>query len=90
MPIQWKGQDPLVRFWVEEGCQQLDVRGLLAQGGRPYAHIMSCVTQLGKGEVLVIHALFEPKPLVAQLEKRGLRCECRREGADHWTLTVFA
>ena len=89
MPIQWRSDEPLLRFWEEQGTYHLDVRPLLEEGGRPYSHIMSCVGQIAKGDVLVIHAPFEPKPLVTQLGKRGLRTECRREGEDHWTLTVF-
>ena len=90
MPIDWKGGESRVRFWEEEGRYHLDVRTLLASGGKPYAHIMSCVAQIRAGDVLVVHALFEPKPLVAQLQKRGLHCESTHQGEDHWTLAVSA
>jgi len=88
MAIRYEIDDPLVRFWVEEGKYQLDVRAMLAAGGRPYVHIMSCVDQIRAGDILVVHALFEPKPLLSQLASRGLQCVTRRESEDHWTVTI--
>ena len=88
MAIRCEIDDPLVRFWVEEGKYQLDVRAMLAAGGKPFAHIMSCVEQIREGDILVVHALFEPRPLLSQLVSRGLRCVTRLECEDHWTVTI--
>jgi uncharacterized protein (DUF2249 family) len=88
MAIHYQILDPLVRFWMEEGKYHLDVRSILASGGKPYDHIMSCVDQIRDGDTLVVHALFEPKPLVTQLAARGLRCVTRLEAEDHWTVTI--
>jgi len=66
----------------------LDVRALLEAGGDPYHIIMGCVRQLTRGERLVIHALFEPQPLMAQLRRMGYTFAAEHIGVDHWGLTV--
>jgi hypothetical protein len=88
MAIQLQNEHPLVRFWIEEGKYQLDIRGILATGGKPYDQIMSCIDQIREGDILVVHALFEPIPLVSQLATRGLRCDTRLVCEDHWTVTI--
>jgi hypothetical protein len=86
MPILWKSPDPRIRFWQEGEAAHLDVRELLLAGGRPYASIMECVGRMQAGDVLFVHAVIEPKPLVAQLRQRGLACTVRQEGPEHWVL----
>jgi len=88
MAIHNEIDDPLVRFWVEEGMYQLDVSNLLVAGGKPFAHIMSLVEQIREGDILVVHALFEPKPLLPQLLLRGLKCVTHLQSKDHWTVTI--
>ena len=77
-----------VRTWSEGGTFHLDVRELLEQGGEPYVAIMECVHQIGPGDALVVHALFEPKPLIVQMQRMGLAARSERMDAEHWTLTI--
>lgn len=81
---------PLVRFWSEGTTYHIDVRELLENGGEPYLYIMDCVNQLAAGDTLVVHALFEPKPLIAQMARMGLSAESGRVDAEHWTLAIRA
>jgi N-dimethylarginine dimethylaminohydrolase len=81
---------PLLRFWSEGATYHLDVRALLEQGGEPYLHIMDCVNQVQPGETLVVHALFEPRPLIAQVARMGLHARSERLDAEHWTLIIAA
>lgn len=90
MTIDWKSPDPRIRFWTEGELAHLDVREFLLAGGKPYAPIMSCVARMKAGDVLAVHAVIAPQPLLAQLERRGMACDMRNEGEDHWVLTVRA
>ena len=51
---------------------------------------MDCVNQIGPQERLVVHALFEPRPLIAQLTHMGFVTRSERVDAEHWTLHVAA
>ena len=86
--IEPREAHPLVHTWSEGPAFHLDVRELLESGGEPYVYIMDCVNQIGPGETLVVHALFEPKPLIAQVTRMGFRTRCERVDADHWALTI--
>lgn len=84
-------EDPRVRFWCDDGDPRrahLDVRDLLADGGEPYAIVMECVNDLAAGERLVLHALMQPRPLVAQLSRMGYAVDLRHAGPDHWELEI--
>ena len=86
--IELSDAPPLVRTWSEGSTFHLDVRELLEQGGEPYVAIMDCVHQVAQGDELVVHALFEPRPLIAQVTRMGLACRSDRIDAEHWTLTI--
>jgi N-dimethylarginine dimethylaminohydrolase len=88
--IALREEHPLIRCWSEGDAYHMDVRELLEQGGEPYVHIMDCVNQIGPGEALVVHALFEPKPLVAQIGRMGLQATSERVDEDHWALRITA
>ena len=88
--IKLRELHPLLSSWTDDHAFHLDVRGLLADGGEPYVYIMDCVNQLGAQDTLVIHALFDPKPLIAQLTRMGLSALSARLDEDHWALTVTA
>ena len=87
--IELRDAHPLIRTWSEGPTYHLDVRPLLEQGGEPYSHIMGCVGQLAAGERLVVHALFLPKPLVAQMQQMGYQAEAQRIDAEHWAVTIM-
>lgn len=86
--IELRDGHPMVRFWSEGATYHIDVRDLLENGGEPYVYIMDCVNQIGPGDTLVVHALFEPKPLIAQMTRMGLTAESTRVDAEHWTLSI--
>ena len=86
--IEPREAHPLVHTWSEGATFHVDVRALLEAGGEPYVYIMDCVNQIGAGETLVVHALFEPKPLEMQMTRMGFRIRSERVDADHWALTI--
>lgn len=86
--IEWHGDSPLIAFWHEGATAHLDVRPLLESGGEPYREIMSCVQQMSTEDRLVVHAIFQPKPLIRQLERQGFLLTIEHVGPDHWTLQV--
>ncbi len=86
--IEWHGDSPLIEFWLDGTTAHLDVRPLLETGGEPYREIMSCVQQLDGDDRLVVHAIFQPKPLIRQLERQGFLLTVVHEGPDHWTLDI--
>lgn len=88
--IEWHGESPLITFWHEGTTAHLDVRRLLESGGEPYREIMSCVQQIGAEDRLIVHAIFQPRPLIRQLERQGFRLTVERVEPDHWTLDVAA
>jgi len=49
---------------------------------------MECVHQIAPGDTLVVHALFEPKPLMVQMTRMGFASRSERIAAEHWTLTI--
>lgn len=67
----------------------LDVRDDIRRGEEPFARIMAAVKGLGRDQVLVLRAPFEPIPLYDVLGKRGFGhwTECR-SGAD-WSVWFY-
>lgn len=65
---------------------ELDVREDLRVGREPFSKIMGAVGGLGEREVLRLRAIFEPVPLFAVLEKRGLVYESVCDGPDDWSV----
>lgn len=67
----------------------LDVRDDLRAGREPFSRIMAAVAALGDDEVLRLRAIFEPVPLYAVLEKRGLSYWTERLAEDDWRVWFF-
>lgn len=65
---------------------EVDVREDLRAGREPFSKIMAAVGRLMDDEVLHLRATFEPVPLFAVLEKRGLSHESLSHGADDWSV----
>ncbi|MBI5505431.1 MAG: DUF2249 domain-containing protein [Deltaproteobacteria bacterium] len=89
----YQPDDERVRFWQDSTDpmrSHLDVRELLEDGGEPYAIIMECVNRLQGGECVVLHAIMQPRPLLAQLGRMGFACDVRHVGADHWEVDISA
>lgn len=91
MPIVLKRFSDLVEFRPDAEAIEtyhLDVRDLLLDGGSPYEIIMDCAAQIDDTNSLIVHAVFEPKPLVRQLQRMGLAVTVAQVEPDHWTITV--
>lgn len=89
MPIVLReGDEVSVEFTANPPEFDLDVRPMLEAGGEPYQVIMHCVAQIAVGDVLRIHALFEPRPLLRQFERMGLQVDAQALDAEHWVVSV--
>ncbi|MHB8141431.1 MAG: DUF2249 domain-containing protein [Vulcanimicrobiaceae bacterium] len=62
----------------------LDVRPILERGDEPFEQIMAAVNSLGNGEVLLLIAPFEPKPLFRVMERKGVTYDCREIGPGEY------
>ncbi|MBI4082026.1 MAG: DUF2249 domain-containing protein [Candidatus Lambdaproteobacteria bacterium] len=79
---------PEIDFWRDDAGYHLDVRRFLFAGGRPFAVIVDCVSQLAPGERLSVHAPFEPKPLLVQMRRRGYSAASASIEPDHWVVRI--
>ena len=86
--ITWNHEDQPIKFWREQDIFHLDVRPLLEKGGEPYQFIMECVGQITPRDTLVLHALFDPKPLRRILGEMGYKVSGVHQGQDHWEVTI--
>jgi uncharacterized protein (DUF2249 family) len=67
----------------------LDVREDLRRGEEPLSKIMTAVTELGSGGVLVLRAIFEPMPLYRMLGRRGFAHWTEQHSADDWSVWFY-
>ncbi len=84
-------EDPFVDFYEDGEASDtfhLDVRKLLENGGEPYPIVMKCLADLTSGDRLVLHALFEPRPLIGHLDRMGLTHSSEHTGTDHWQVSI--
>ena len=81
-------EHPHLKFWQAGTAFHLDVRPMLEEGGEPYPHIMELVGQLESGQAIVVHALFEPKPLIEVLKRMEKKVEANRVAEEHWELQI--
>lgn len=68
----------------------LDVREDIAHGREPLARIMNAIRSLGPGEVLVLRAPFEPRPLYSVLGKRGFAHWTECLAPEDWRVWFYA
>jgi len=68
---------------------ELDVRPLCAQGRAPLPAILAAVAELAPGQALQLSAPFEPVPLYALLQARGLT-HASREAAPGLWIVLFS
>ncbi len=73
--------------WAREPADhELDVREELRDGGEPFNRIMARANQVGRGQTLLVRAIFEAAPLLKTLEGKGFEHWAQRvDGAD-WKL----
>ena len=66
--------------------RELDVRQILRDGGMPFQLIIDAFAGLDPDEGLKLRAIFEPVPLIRQLEKRGYSHVAKRLAEDDWEI----
>lgn len=54
-----------------EQIVELDVRPTLEAGGEPFQEIMDTVKALREEDIFILHATFNPVPLLKVMEKKG-------------------
>lgn len=64
----------------------LDVREDLRAGGEPFPKIMAAAMRTGAGDLFVMRAIFEPKPLYQVLEAKGFEAWAERLAEDDWMI----
>ncbi|MBI4348655.1 MAG: DUF542 domain-containing protein [Elusimicrobia bacterium] len=69
---------------VAPPAHEVDVREDLRNGGEPFAKILRAVAAVERGEVLLLRAIFEPKPLYKVMGLRGFEHWARQVAADDW------
>lgn len=65
----------------------VDARPVIAAGGEPFDEIMAAAAAVDEGEVLVVHAPFDPVPLHGVLGAQGFIAVSDQLGPDHWRTT---
>ncbi len=66
---------------------ELDVREELLNKRDPFAIIMKAVKELGKQDMLVLHATLKPVPLLGLMKLKGYVSSTSRGGHEHWITT---
>lgn len=66
---------------------ELDVREELLRKQDPFATIMKAVKQLGKQDMLVLHATLKPVPLLGLMKLKGYASATAKAGDEHWVTT---
>lgn len=76
-----QGQRPA---WAREDGKVVDVREDLRAGREPFQKIMTAAAAVEPGEVLVVRAIFEPRPLYQLLAHQGFESWAESVGEDDW------
>jgi uncharacterized protein (DUF2249 family) len=67
---------------------ELDVRPILLAKQEPFKVIMEAVDELtNKEDTLVLHATFNPEPLLKVLKGKGFTNSVEKIEEDHWIVT---
>lgn len=68
---------------------ELDVRPTLEAGGEPFNEIMDAVNSLGPTDIFVLHATFNPLPLLRVMERKGYNNESTQVEKGHWIVRFW-
>lgn len=73
---------------AENKLVELDVREDLRNKQEPFQKIMGAVQSLEQvGDVFILHAIFEPVPLLTVFKSKGFDNEVEKIAEDHWKIT---
>lgn len=76
--------------WMKEvPDHEVDVREDLKKGLDPFKKIMAAASAVKSGEVLVVRAIFEPKPLYAVLGMKGFDHYAESTGEQDWKVYFY-
>jgi hypothetical protein len=62
----------------------LDVRALMAEGGKPLPKILRAIAALGPDEALMLITPFLPAPLIERLHSEGFSARPEPRGDGSW------
>ena len=63
---------------------ELDVRDELRRGGEPLGGILDAAEKIGPGQILLVRAIFEPRPLFVVLGNQGFESWAVEDGPGNW------
>lgn len=66
---------------------ELDVREQLRNKQEPFQLIMGAVSTLKEDDIFVLHATFNPTPLLKVMESKGYENEVKQIEEDHFIVT---
>lgn len=72
---------------MENNIVELDVRPILREKKEPFAQIMEAVSSLKPTDVFVLHATFNPVPLLSVMKGKGYDSEVKEVEAEHFIIT---
>lgn len=72
---------------MENKIVELDVREDIKNKLEPFQKIMQAVTELGKGDIFILHAPFKPVPLYPIMKGKGFEYEAEEVEKKHWKIT---
>ncbi|MGF7035180.1 uncharacterized protein (DUF2249 family) [Paenibacillus mucilaginosus] len=73
---------------MQENVRQLDVRPQLHRKLDPFQLIMKTVRELGREEMLILHATLKPVPLFGLMKLKGFASRTEQVGERYW-ITAF-
>lgn len=88
----WTGPEPkpaALDGAADSALAHLDVRDDVRRGQEPFFRIMRTVKALQPGQVLVLRAPFEPRPLYDVLAGRGFAHWTERHAGDDWSVWFY-
>jgi hypothetical protein len=73
----------------ESKLVELDVRPILEAGGEPFEEIMAAVKSLEPSDVFILHATFNPIPLLRVMERKGYNHNSEQAKKGHWIVRFW-
>ncbi|WP_188693969.1 DUF2249 domain-containing protein [Pullulanibacillus camelliae] len=66
---------------------ELDVRPYLRKKIEPFKIIMATVKDLREEDTFILHATFNPKPLISVMKRKGFASSTEKVDKKHWVIT---
>ncbi|MCF6092447.1 DUF2249 domain-containing protein [Microaerobacter geothermalis] len=71
----------------QKNVVELDVRPLLREKKEPFQVIMETVSQLKPEDTFILHAIFNPVPLLGVMKSKGYDSKVEQLEEDHFVIT---